>query len=175
MTTQAQQNGWTPERVETLRKLWSDGLSGAVIAGILADVTRVAVIAKARRMGLARRRTQQRVSRRALPSTPNGKRILPGSAISHPKKPAVKAKAATAVFQTLPLPQETAPLPEALFISLIDLGPDQCKWPHGDPREAGFGFCGAERSKGPYCAHHASKAFNASSNHRPKAIVGMAA
>lgn len=37
-----------------------------------------------------------------------------------------------------------------------DLSKDECKWPLGDPKKPGFGFCGkatvAERK--PYCAEH---------------------
>jgi len=46
---------WTEERVETLKKLWSDGLSARQIADELGDVTRNAVIGKAHRLGLSTR------------------------------------------------------------------------------------------------------------------------
>lgn len=40
-------------------------------------------------------------------------------------------------------------------VSLIDLGPRDCKWPVGDLRDADFGFCGHVRTPGkPYCAYH---------------------
>ena len=38
---------WTDERVETLKKLWTDGLSASQIAAELGGVTRNAVIGKA--------------------------------------------------------------------------------------------------------------------------------
>ncbi|MDO8902062.1 MAG: GcrA family cell cycle regulator, partial [Phenylobacterium sp.] len=38
--------GWTDERVETLKKLWQDGLSASQIAKQLGGVTRNAVIGK---------------------------------------------------------------------------------------------------------------------------------
>lgn len=47
---------------------------------------------------------------------------------------------------------------------LVDLAPNQCRWPLGDPRASDFGFCGAEvanpkRSKAPcYCPKHADMA-----------------
>lgn len=43
---------------------------------------------------------------------------------------------------------------------LNDLGPDQCRWPIGDPREAGFHFCHGSKCSGlPYCETHALVAF----------------
>ncbi len=46
---------WTDERVELLKKLWSDGLSASQIAAELGNVTRNAVIGKVHRLGLSGR------------------------------------------------------------------------------------------------------------------------
>jgi GcrA cell cycle regulator len=46
---------WTDERVELLRKLWSDGLSASQIAAELGGITRNAVIGKVHRLGLSGR------------------------------------------------------------------------------------------------------------------------
>ncbi len=46
---------WTDERVELLKKLWSDGLSASQIATELGNVTRNAVIGKVHRLGLSGR------------------------------------------------------------------------------------------------------------------------
>src|SRR6187402_824779 len=53
---------WTDERVETLKKLWQEGLSASQIAKQLGGVTRNAVIGKVHRLGL---------SGRAAPSQPS--------------------------------------------------------------------------------------------------------
>lgn len=45
---------WTPERVDSLVRLWSDGLSARQIAEKLGSVTRNAVIGKAHRLNLQR-------------------------------------------------------------------------------------------------------------------------
>ena len=45
---------WTPERVDSLVRLWSDGLSARQIADKLGGVTRNAVIGKAHRLNLQR-------------------------------------------------------------------------------------------------------------------------
>ncbi|MAQ47110.1 MAG: GcrA cell cycle regulator [Confluentimicrobium sp.] len=46
---------WTDERVETLKKMWSDGQSASQIAKELGGVTRNAVIGKVHRLGLSNR------------------------------------------------------------------------------------------------------------------------
>ena len=46
---------WTDERVELLKKLWSDGLSASQIAAELGGITRNAVIGKVHRLGLVPR------------------------------------------------------------------------------------------------------------------------
>ena len=46
---------WTEERVELLKKLWSEGLSASQIAAELGGITRNAVIGKVHRLGLSGR------------------------------------------------------------------------------------------------------------------------
>lgn len=52
---------WTDERVSTLRQLWADGLSGAVIAKQMNAKSRNAIIGKAHRLKLPRRKTHWNV------------------------------------------------------------------------------------------------------------------
>ncbi|MBN9270850.1 MAG: GcrA cell cycle regulator, partial [Mesorhizobium sp.] len=46
---------WTDERVELLRKLWSEGLSASQVAAQLGGVSRNAVIGKVHRLKLSGR------------------------------------------------------------------------------------------------------------------------
>ncbi|MGB8621908.1 MAG: GcrA family cell cycle regulator, partial [Paracoccaceae bacterium] len=46
---------WTEERVETLKKMWTEGQSASQIAKELGGVTRNAVIGKVHRLGLSNR------------------------------------------------------------------------------------------------------------------------
>jgi GcrA cell cycle regulator len=64
---------WTPERVEILKKMWSEGLSASQIAGELGGVTRNAVIGKVHRLGLSNRGTpatskEQKLVSRKVPA-----------------------------------------------------------------------------------------------------------
>src|SRR6476661_1571500 len=47
--------GWNEERVELLKKLWTEGLSASQIAAELGGITRNAVIGKVHRLGLSGR------------------------------------------------------------------------------------------------------------------------
>lgn len=54
---------WTDERVDTLKSLWTEGLSASQIARVLGEgVTRNAVIGKVHRLGLAGRAVPANVS-----------------------------------------------------------------------------------------------------------------
>jgi GcrA cell cycle regulator len=71
--------GWTDERVETLSKLWGEGLSASQIASALGGgVTRNAVIGKVHRLGLSGR------ARRARPGATPGEAPQPGPARADP-------------------------------------------------------------------------------------------
>lgn len=60
------------------------------------------------------------------------------------------------------------------IVSILELKERMCRWPVGDPKEAGFGYCGADGVSGhPYCAEHIAIAFQAPSRKdgkRPKDI-----
>lgn len=54
---------------------------------------------------------------------------------------------------------KSRPLPAQLVVqgsvSLLALESNSCRYPCGDPRAEGFGFCGCARIEGsPYCAEH---------------------
>ena len=59
--------GWTPARVDTLKSLWSEGLSASQVAKSLGGVTRNAVIGKIHRLGLSGRAAGAVIRRTALP------------------------------------------------------------------------------------------------------------
>ena len=71
---------WTDERVELLKKLWSEGLSASAIAAELGGVTRNAVIGKVHRLGLS--------GRAKAPSQQPQRRAKPTRAPSHPMRSA---------------------------------------------------------------------------------------
>lgn len=159
---------WTNERVELLKKLWSEGLSASQIAGELGGVTRNAVIGKVHRLGLSGRAKTSSSS-----SKPRRPRTASPSAGTAPKKPAQQPQTigATALkMDTSPAPAaeikpELEPLPELVVpisqrATILTLTERTCKWPIGDPATDDFYFCGRQSDAGvPYCAHHCRIAY----------------
>jgi GcrA cell cycle regulator len=151
---------WTDERVETLKKLWSEGLSASQIANRLGSVTRNAVIGKVHRLGLSGRATTVR--------TRSSNR--PRSRGQQPRRPRPRFGPGAGPFSGLWRPQggttEYTPPVEELVIplaerkSILTLQDGHCRWPIGDPQHADFHFCGKDKITGlPYCEFHARKAF----------------
>lgn len=56
-----------------------------------------------------------------------------------------------------------APLVEAVgrVTDLAALPRRACRWPIGDPKAAGFSWCGAAAPLGPYCQDHRARAYRA--------------
>jgi GcrA cell cycle regulator len=145
--------GWTDERVESLKKLWLDGLSASQIAKQLGGVTRNAVIGKVHRLGL---------SGRATPSQPPRPVFKPSRA---PRVAAAPAPAPRpAAVEPEPGPPPALPVIAAVdsagSATVLTLGAHMCKWPIGDPATDDFGFCGRRSDReGPYCGEHARVAY----------------
>ena len=137
---------WTDERIELLKKLWSEGLSASQIATRIGGVTRNAVIGKVHRLGLEGRT-------RAGPDAPQlderavGAR---GTGLGRADSAAVPAEPAT----------EPEHDPGTDKVTLLHLTEQTCKWPIGDPGTPSFHFCGRRAELGlPYCAAHARIAY----------------
>ena len=145
--------GWTDERVESLKKLWQDGLSASQIAKQLGGVTRNAVIGKVHRLGL---------SGRAAPSKP----ARPTFKAPRPARPAAAPAAPRRVAeQTVPVAAAPSPSPVRYVeeapgtATVLTLGAHMCKWPIGDPSSESCPFCGRRQDEGPYCVEHARIAY----------------
>lgn len=188
---------WTDERVETLKKMWTEGQSASQIAKELGGVTRNAVIGKVHRLGLSNRSDDTEESAPKVEAAP--KPVAPK--VELPKVEAVKPepvepqpikvepvvapiplrKAIIPAGQPLP-PQPSANeiSPEALAsvrevekramrLSLMDLTERTCKWPIGDPATPEFWFCGLPSQAGkPYCEAHVGVAFQPMSARRDR-------
>lgn len=153
---------WTDERVELLKRLWSEGLSASQIAGRLGGVTRNAVIGKVHRLGLSGRATTSRIkSHRPRPRLANAakRQARPSNRFPASGNPTVRAL-------YTPDSEPFTPSVEELVIPMNERKTIQtltgscCRWPIGDPQLAEFHFCGRDKVPGlPYCEHHARRAF----------------
>jgi GcrA cell cycle regulator len=144
--------GWTDERVETLKKLWIEGLSASQIAKQLTGVTRNAVIGKVHRLGLAGRATPSRPAKRPRPVS------RPRLATSSQSNAVARPRMAPAPYLALVPHLEPLKAEDGSVTTVLTLTDSVCKWPIGDPTDASFAFCG-RGATGTYCADHASLAF----------------
>ncbi len=147
---------WTEDRVDMLKNLWGDGHTAAEIAKKLGGVTRNAVIGKAHRLKLSNRVSPIQNKK---PANKNIARSKPS--LEKMVKPASAPKGSSIIAE-----KQASFIPDNLY-SLMDLKPRQCRWPSGDPREEGFGFCGDKTISGiPYCEEHAKLAYQAATRNR---------
>ncbi|KQO79044.1 GcrA family cell cycle regulator [Rhizobium sp. Leaf262] len=173
---------WTDERVEKLKRLWSEGLSASQIAAQLGGVSRNAVIGKVHRLNLPGRAkaggtvaTTRPATKRptATASTP---RTTTFQARVAPARNTVRTAGATALKDEMDMetaqvleyvPVNNATLPTSLRLTLTELTERTCKWPVGDPLKDDFHFCGCEASEAsPYCKFHAKMAYQPVSERR---------
>lgn len=150
---------WTDERVDLLKRLWSEGLSASQIAGRLGSVTRNAVIGKVHRLGLSGRATTSRMkSHRPRTRLANVKRPVNKPRFAQAGNPAVRALYMDA--ETYVAPAEEIEIPVAERKTIQTLSECSCRWPIGDPQAADFHFCGKPKVPAlPYCEVHARRAF----------------
>ena len=155
---------WTDERVELLKKLWSDGLSASQIAAELGGITRNAVIGKVHRLGLSGRAksTSSTAPRPRKARSPSMLRI---------GRPAIRGN--TALAHAYEVEPEAEPelldniIPIGQRRTILELNDQTCHWPVGDPGSADFFFCGGNTLDGlPYCAHHSRVAYQPPSDRR---------
>jgi GcrA cell cycle regulator len=162
---------WTDERVELLKKLWTEGLSASQIAGRLgAGVTRNAVIGKVHRLNLSGRAQPQRTAQPRAPRKPREPSLASRAGGGLPSLPTAGSSALKPMMravvqprpQTLPEPQplRLVDLPQDGRVTILHLSDKTCKWPIGDPGSEDFCFCGhGPRDGSPYCEYHARLAY----------------
>ncbi len=161
---------WTDDRVELLKKLWSEGLSASQIAGRLGSVTRNAVIGKVHRLGLSGRATTSRMkSHRPRARMAHQKRAAKPR-FAQTGNPAVRALYALDSEGYVP-PAEEVIIPLAERKSIQTLTECSCRWPIGDPQLSDFHFCGRSKVVGlPYCETHARRAFQPAAPRRRERV-----
>jgi GcrA cell cycle regulator len=132
-------NPWPPEKCALLAKLWDSGASFPVMCELLGVSGNSTISAKARRMGLAKRR-----------GAPNGfgRRLEAQADDAQPRQPR---------YKTVPMPPWDRAPPGAPGV--LDLRDGDCRFPlDGDD---GYKFCAQPAIIGlPYCAAHAARAYH---------------
>lgn len=136
---------WTPERIEELKYLASQGLSNSQIARALGGLSRNAVIGKLHRMGLTTHngpsRSPRKISLYSQLHTPPPK---------EPSQRKAKIRPAPVALADLgPEPDAIAPIETIVT--------NACQWIHGDPQIPGWRMCGHPGK--PWCPYHRQRAY----------------
>jgi GcrA cell cycle regulator len=171
---------WTDERVETLKKLWGEGLSASQIARQLGGVTRNAVIGKVHRLKLSGR-SKTVVAPKRTKKAGEEEQVVRGrtqsvasTSASRPRatvvgNTALKAEMfVDAVAQVQFRPEaDILVMPTSRKLTLVQLTEKTCRFPIGDPVQTDFHFCGNDsRDNSPYCTYHSRVAFQPASERR---------
>ena len=153
---------WDDKTIERLRMFWQEGRSASQIAAYF-GISRNAVIGKLHRLNEKRefhpRSGRPKETRRPDPMPTCDARRVPPT----PRKPRSNINAvlnpqfARAAY-VRPAEETPVGLPTTGRVALLELRHGECRYPIGDPRERGFGFCGEPAMVGAshvYCAGHA--------------------
>jgi GcrA cell cycle regulator len=156
---------WTDDRVELLKKLWSDGLSASQIAAELGGISRNSVIGKVHRLGLSGR------AKSPSSSVPRQRKPRAHSHMIRIQRGGVRGNTALApMFEADVEPEPELIdniIPIAQRCTILELNDSKCHWPIGDPSSADFFFCGGKTLEGlPYCGYHSRVAYQPASDRR---------
>lgn len=125
---------WTKDMIAFLRENY-DKFPSMQIAKELGK-TKGSVIGKANRLGL---------------STPKSNVIK----LSAEKKKKIAQGKKVKIPKYIPITES----PKYGSLKLSQLSSNQCRYPHGDPRDKGFGFCGKATQRSVYCEEHAKRCY----------------
>lgn len=145
---------WTDERIETLKKLWADGLSASQIAAELGGLSRNAVIGKVHRLGLAGRA-------KGSSASPRPRKARTSQQMLRVSRAALHGNTALACDYSQEPEPELMEIPVEQRKTLLQLNKSTCHWPVGDPMAADFFFCGgttdfnrSTNTEHSYCSFH---------------------
>jgi GcrA cell cycle regulator len=158
---------WTDDRVELLKKLWSDGLSASQIAAELGGISRNSVIGKVHRLGLSGR------AKSPSSAVPRQRKPRAHGHMMRIARPGIRGNTALAPMHAYDTEIEPEPelieniIPIGQRCSILELNESKCRWPIGDPSSADFFFCGGKTADGlPYCGYHSRVAYQPAADRR---------
>jgi len=158
---------WTDDRVELLKKLWSDGLSASQIAAELGGISRNSVIGKVHRLGLSGR------AKSPSASAPRQRKPRATGQMMRIARPGVRGNTALAPMHSYEIDIEPEPelieniIPMGQRCSILELTDSKCHWPIGDPSSSEFFFCGGNTIETlPYCGYHSRIAYQPAADRR---------
>lgn len=133
---------WSEHHTAILKRRWNEGASASVIGAEL-GMTRNAVLGRAWRIGLGKRRNAY---------APKKKRV---QSLRKPPTPRVRAPRPSIFDFVGPmLPADWCPKP----VDMVEMTRNQCRWPVGEPHR--MQFCGELKfGDHVYCERHCRMAY----------------
>lgn len=154
-------SGWTDKRIETLKELWAQGLSGSAIAAELGEVTRNSVIGKVHRLGLAKRANP--TNARATPTPFRKPRVQRFREVLNTGAVLVWPLIRSGEGDPSVMPDQRRPGSHSC--TLMDLSSATCRWPLWTDAMPERLYCGADgadmENKRSYCPFHSRMAYRA--------------
>lgn len=146
--------GWTEDRIDALKKLWSDGLSASEIARKLGGLTRNAVIGKAYRLNLPAKvsgtipRWKGHEKAAPKPKAPKPRPVAPANIVRPEPRPR-------------PKPEAPVSAPTCDPVRLADHRIGQCAFVVGAVRGPDTLYCGAPSEiTESWCRYHQQVGYN---------------
>ncbi|HZT24126.1 MAG TPA: GcrA family cell cycle regulator [Pseudolabrys sp.] len=140
---------WSDDTIGYLRECWDAGWSAAKCAKAINDkfgmrFSRNAIIGKAHRLGLAKRKQSTRQAAAPKPVRQSA--------------PAFKQRGKLVLLRPA-ADDDAADAPNG-GVTCAELLPHHCRWPLGDPKLPSFRYCGSPAIEPyPYCARHVRVAY----------------
>lgn len=158
---------WTDKRIVKLRHMWAEGYSAALI-GEAMGTTRNGILGKVHRLQLPARVVGS-LPRFHKPQGRNNPEVSPTNFMRQHAKPVRVARVKPYLKPLTFTPAVTElPMPKPRMVKLLDLQPEDCHWPIGDPTDRGFGFCGQPNGNGPYCPYHRALSYTPVPKRKPR-------
>lgn len=159
-------SGWTDKRIEILKELWAQGLSGSAIAAELGGVSRNSVIGKVHRLGLAGRQRLTQPRAKPKPRAPRVQRFreVMNTGAASPQ-PSSRVENLLGRGECDPLVTSDCSRPGSPSCTLMDLTSQTCRFPLWSDALPERLYCGADgadmENKRSYCPFHSRMAYRA--------------
>jgi GcrA cell cycle regulator len=154
---------WTEADDLTLKRMWEDGETSSSIGRAIGK-SKNSVISRAHRLLLPARPSPIKAAR-PLPARPSPIKAARPRPKTVFKRKAAHHSANLAKARTAMPPIRLPPVPHVEMldgkgVAPADLKSRHCQWPHGDPGDAAFRFCGQPPiGTRPYCEAHCRIAY----------------
>lgn len=163
---------WTAERVVDLTRKWVDEKMTSSAIAAEYGVSRNTIVGKVGRLGLIGRKAVASAKKAAVRARRDMSRAEKAQA--QEDKAEARAAAQRRVVAEMLVANDPLWIDEPTtygpVYNVVDLQPEHCRWPTGEPKQPGFHFCGSPATHGSYCAQHHRMAYAPRGSANPNAM-----